>query len=138
MNDRPFIKNPYTNEEAKEFFNKISSKREKMKAGDKFVKDGKVIEVFNIKDNYFDDGSTLSVECVWFWCKEGSIHVITEHDFLEQYTPYKPVEEYQWAFKRKTDTRWTISDTYLVGIPCLTSDEADYQRLDFTKRERVQ
>lgn len=57
--------------------------------GSKWIKDGEVVEVENIKDNHFDNNSTSRTDCLWFWDKQGSIHVLTECDFLEQYKPYE-------------------------------------------------
>lgn len=111
-----------------------------MKIGDKFVKDGKVIEVFNIKDNYFDDGSTSNVECVWFWCEKGSIHVITERDFLEQYTPYEPVYEWQWAYTTSETINWGttahMTEEEFKTWQGKAPSSLEYHRLEFTKRER--
>ena len=76
----------------------------------KWVKDGEVVELNTARDNYFDNGNTLRVECVWFWDKEGNIHVLTERDFLEQYKPYEPVYEWQWAYITNSLLKWHTSN----------------------------
>ena len=111
--------------------------------GSKWVKDGKVVEVENIKDNHFDNNRTSRTDCVWFWDKQGSIHVLTECDFLKQYKPYGVVYEYKWAYLNKKDFFIAIDDKHFY------LDEEEFykayrkehivgQRLDFTKRERKQ
>lgn len=97
--------------------------------GSKWVKDGEVVEVKALT-------SSILVEVVWYSKNDKKEHVITKDDFLEQYKPYEPVYEYQWAYKRATDSKWSISDIFYLYTPYLTRDKAEYQRLDFTKRER--
>ena len=106
----------------------------------KWVKDGEVVELNTARDNYFDNGNTSRVECVWFWDKEGNIHVLTERDFLKQYKPYEVVYEWQWAYITNSLLRWHISN-YMTEEEFKTwqgsaNSSLEYQRIDFTKRER--
>lgn len=99
----------------------------------KWVKDGEVVELNTARDNYFDNGNTSRVECVWFWDKEGNIHVLTERDFLEQYKPYEPVYEYRYVTDIYCETK--ILNRYFTEDEIKEEYEV-YQRIDFTKRER--
>ena len=65
--------------------------------GSKWVKDGEVVEVLNCRKNHGGIYQDM-IPCVWF-IFDGDTHVLTERDFLEQYKPYKPVYEYQYAIK---------------------------------------
>ena len=105
--------------------------------GSKWVKDGEVVEVLDTLSCEHEQKNDLRYcDIVFYQDKELNNHVLTERDFLEQYKPYEPVYEYQWAYKRSTDSRWSISDIFYLDTPYLTRDAAEYQRLDFTKRER--
>ena len=115
-----------------------------MEVGDKFVKDGEVVEVEIQRENHFSEGNTSRVDCVWFFDKKGSIHVLTERDFLEQYTHYKPVYEYMFMY-RLDDCKigeWHLHPAFYTTVEdCMnytTRNAYNFQRLDFTKRERVQ
>lgn len=113
-----------------------------MKVGDKFVKDGEVVEVvssfhFTLKDEHKrNDGIDLfSDYTVWFLFSSGEISVLTERDFLEQYKPYEPICEYQYALflnGKPSITYFYFTDQEAKGLA------EKRQRLDFTKRERVQ
>lgn len=106
-----------------------------MKIGDKFVKDGKVVEVKDILSiiqqgkNYI----TYSFNIVVLNDK-----FILFNDFLEQYKPYEPVFEYKYAYVHGISKEIVESDSYYL-------DDKDFkgksdikcQRLDFTKRERT-
>lgn len=103
-----------------------------MQIGDKFIKD---LEVVEIKE--FEIQRAKCRKIVWFYSKNYCYeHCLTESDFLKQYKPYAPVYEYMWAYGGGNST---------VRITEYETDEEfkrkvcgmDYQRLDFTKRERV-
>lgn len=102
----------------------------------KWVKDGEVVELNTARDNYFDNGNTSRVECVWFWDKEGNIHVLTERDFLKQYKPYEPVYEYAYTYVDKNG--FFVTACYFKDDEEFKKYNSDtkFQRLDFTKRER--
>jgi hypothetical protein len=120
-----------------------------IEVGSKWVKDGEVVVVGCI-ENLREDNFVL----VWFAKNKAVLcsHVLTERDFLEQYKPYKPVYEYQYAIKigtgsgniLKIDNVIYYSDEYKHSISgaYYTDNEKkpehwiSYQRLDFTKRER--
>lgn len=103
-----------------------------IKVNSKWVKDCKVARIEIVKI-----ASCYGHKEVWFWAL-GEYHVLTEIDFLEQYKPYEPIYEYQYAFHTwDVDTNVTNSffkdDTEFKKInPAYPS----FQRLDFTKRER--
>ena len=106
--------------------------------GSKWVKDGEVVEVFNIKYNHFDDSNPSRVECVWFCDKQGIDHVLTERDFLEQYKPYEVVYEFECIAQQPNgDRHYTGFMTEKeMEYFSFQNDCAYYQRIDFTKRER--
>ena len=109
----------------------------------KWVKDGEVVELNTARDNYFDNGNTSRVECVWFWDKEGNIHVLTERDFLEQYKPYEPVYEYKYVigfteFQKITNKFYKSDEELMSSEDTYGFIGQNFQRLDFTKRERKQ
>ena len=71
----------------------------------------------------------------------GVKHILTERDFLEQYKPYEVVYEWQWAYITNSLLRWHISN-YMTEEEFKTwqgsaNSSLEYQRLDFTKRERT-
>ena len=112
--------------------------------GKKYIsKDGGVVVVENIKNNYYNDTKTSAAICVWFWDIEGDIHVLTDNDFIEQHRPYEVIYEYQYLFKLKDSKLWNGVTSYHKDIQeCIDSeleearDKFEYQRLDFTKRVR--
>ena len=104
--------------------------------GSKWVKDGEVVEVERQRENHFSEVNTLRIDCVWFFDKEESIHVLTERDFLEQYKP-EPVYEYKYAYD--TGVSVCISNRYYTDLEFKAETVYEqYQRLDFTKIERKQ
>ena len=103
--------------------------------GKKYInKYGKVVEVESIKDNHFDDNHISRAGCVWFWDKQGGLHVLTESDFLQQYEPYEVVYEYRYCFLNESS--YDISSRYFTDKEVKPSYWIAHQRLDFTKRER--
>ena len=84
-----------------------------------------------------------SIQCaigrtlIWYKDQKGDIHVDTEEDFLDSFKPYEPVYEYQWAYvtKHNSGARLTVFMTEEQFI-LWNSEGLEYQRLDFTKRER--
>lgn len=110
--------------------------------GSKWVKDGEVVEVVNVGESYFGEMFSDSMLVIWFThsTKTDHYHVLTERDFLKQYKPYEPIEEWQWLFITHNFKKWNTTE-YLTeeefkdwqgGAP----SSLEYQRLDFTKRER--
>ena len=62
--------------------------------GSKWVKDGEVVEVIRLtKDAHHTDGIRTVI-----FSDTKLRHVLTEHDFLEQYKPYEVVYEYKYAY----------------------------------------
>ena len=96
----------------------------------KWVKDGKVVEVKSIEDIRIDKRTLI-----WFMhsIKTDYLHVLTEHDFLEQYKPYEPVYEYRYVTDIYCETK--ILNRYFTEDEIKEEYEV-YQRIDFTKRER--
>lgn len=93
----------------------------------KWVKDGEVVEVVN-------ENSVLTVpNCVWFKDEKQVKHILTKHDFLEQYKPYEPVYEYRYVTDIYCETK--ILNRYFTEDEIKEEYEV-YQRIDFTKRER--
>ena len=101
--------------------------------GSKWVKDGEVVEVKKVEE-MTHQGFFYPV--VWFNSTQHYAHILTERDFFEQYKPYEPVYEYQYAVNSsrgvieinseyRTDSE---AKFFYTGLP--------FQRLDFTKRER--
>ena len=104
--------------------------------GSKWVKDGEVVEV---KDSRFNECFVAGETYVWFLhsTKTDCLHILTEHDFLEQYKPYKVVYEYEYILQYTDGSRGETSHMTEDELKLrLTSDIEFYQRLDFTKRER--
>ena len=113
--------------------------------GSKWFKDGEVVVIREI-------GKMGNIDCIMY--SDGVFHALTMCDFLEQYKPYEPVYEYQYAIKigtgigniLKIDNVIYYSDEYKHSISgaYYTDNEKkpehwiSYQRLDFTKRERKQ
>ena len=120
--------------EAKEFFNKILSKRKKMKAGDKFVKYGEMVKVVWLNATCVCEYEKSGNEkMVWFEMLNDTSthrvrHVLTERDFLEQYKPYEPVYEIVI-----TSSFYCSDEEFL-----LHNFAKECQPILFTKRERVQ
>ena len=110
--------------------------------GSKWVKDGEVVEVERQRENHFSEVNTLRIDCVWFFDKEESIHVLTERDFLEQYKP-EPVYEYKYVIG-STEFQKITNKFYKTFEELMNSEDIygfigqSFQRLDFTKRERKQ
>jgi len=107
-----------------------------MKVGDKFVKDGEVVEVVAIV-------SSLGVEIVWYAKSRGEVeHCLTKDDFLKQYKPYAPVYEYRYAFINREDNYVHIDENFYLNeydfFMVFKKGVVECLRLDFTKRERVQ
>ena len=112
--------------------------------GSKYVKDGEVVEVLNIcsvnyEDNFIKTIFYATKECLE---KGGFIHIENLHiisicDFLKQ---YKPVTfEYMYAFKDAHNIcRLPTSNFYKDDeeFELYHPNKTEYQRLDFTKRER--
>ena len=103
--------------------------------GSKWVKDGEVVEVENIKDNHFNNDRTSRIDCVWFWDEQGRIHVLTERDFLEQYKPYEIAYEWRWVICKENCEMITAYYTDKEAEKEF-SFYSKKQRIDFTKRER--
>lgn len=106
-----------------------------MKIGDKFIKDGETVEVDYLR-NHSSDQMTCSFSCVWYRDNKGR-HVLTKGDFLEQYKPYEPIYEYQYAFNNIINGV-LVADGFYTDKEVSLIIESKKQRLDFTKRERVQ
>lgn len=112
-----------------------------MKVGDKFTKDGEVVKVIDV---YFNECFIAGETCIWFChsTKIDHIHVLTERDFLEQYKHYKPVYEYKYVFINKIDGFVEIDQYFYANenefYSAYNKENIIGQRLDFTKRERVQ
>ena len=107
--------------------------------GSKWVKDGEVVEVVDYCKN--DCICAKATMCVWFSnYKKNTNHVITDNDFLEQYKPYEVVYEYKYAYPIIKDDHEIIivQNVYLTDEQMEKSGIKEYQRLDFTKREREQ
>lgn len=104
-----------------------------VKIGQKYInKDGEVVEVFKITTEVTHD------EVVFYTCEKGISHLSFDYDFLEQYKPYEPVYEWQWVYTTNSLFRWHISN-YMTEEEFKTwqgSTTSEYERLDFTKRER--
>lgn len=106
-----------------------------IKLGQKYIgKDGEIVEVFKITTVATHD------EVIFFTCKKGINHVLFDYDFLEQYKPYEPVCEWQWAYITNSLLRWHITN-YMTEKEFKTwqgsaNSSLEYKRLDFTKRER--
>lgn len=101
--------------------------------GSRWVKDGKVVEVTNFYES-------VSIWCIWFIDSKTISHILTERDFLEQYKPYEPVYEWQWAYITNSLLNWHTSN-YMTEEEFKTwqgsaNNSLVYQRLDITKRER--
>ena len=88
-----------------------------------------------------------SIQCaigrtlIWYKDQKGGIHVDTEEDFLDSFKPYEPVYEYQWAYVTRqpnSGARLTVFMTEEQFTLWREDhwEEFEYQRLDFTKRER--
>ena len=99
--------------------------------GSKFVKDGEVVEVKALT-------SSILVEVVWYSKNDEKEHVLTKDDFLEQYKPYEAVYEYKYAYPLIKDDHEIIivQNVYLTDEQMEKSGIKEYQRIDFTKRER--
>ena len=99
----------------------------------KWVKDEEVVEVLNIIETVGRD------EIVWYKCSKNKKHVIMYDDFLEQYKPYEPVYEYQYAYINRDNNIVTSFAFYKDDAEFLEVDNNTilFQRLDFTKRKRV-
>ena len=101
----------------------------------KWIKDGEIVTVTNALKLRATEGDA---DVVWYRDSSQDPHIILRADFLEQYKPYEPIYEYQYAFHTwDVDTNVTNSffkdDTDFKKInPAYPS----FQRLDFTKRER--
>lgn len=100
----------------------------------KWVKDGEVVEVAEVCQGTRD---TYGRAIVWFITEE-DYGVLTYNDFLEQYKPYEVVYEYQYAYMDEYDSAETTVFFYKDDAEFLSVDTTitEYQRLDFTKRER--
>ena len=101
--------------------------------GSKWIKDGEAVEVKALT-------SSILVEVVWYSKNGEKEHVITKDDFLEQYKPYEVVYEYKYAYPIIKDDYEIIivQNEYLTDEQMKKSGIEEYQRLDFTKRERKQ
>ena len=116
-----------------------------IEAGQKYIdKDGEVVDVISLRKNYYGYGDFEYEYGVWFEDREETLHVLIERDFLEQYKP-EPVYEYQFLCKVKDGDCWDSVTVYHKDIQeCINSEceeereRYEYQRLDFTKRERKQ
>lgn len=112
-----------------------------IEVGQKYIgQDGVVVEVIrHTKDAHHTDGIWTVIFSDTQWR-----HVLTERDFLEQYKPYEPVYEYQFLWKVKDGDCWdSVTTSYYKDIQeCVNSESEEekgryeYQRLDFTERER--
>lgn len=114
--------------------------------GSKWVKDGEVVKIISRNQNNYENlfNCFVSEYCVWYskTQEKDVIHVLTEQDFLEQYKPYEPVYEWQWAYFTNSLLKWHTSN-YMTEEEFKTwqgsaNNSLVYQRLDFTKRERKQ
>lgn len=100
--------------------------------GSKWVKDGKVVEVFKITTVITHD------EVVFYTCEKGINHVSFDYDFLEQYKPYEPIYEWEFVAQQPDGVRHFTDFMTEKEMEYFSfqNDCAYYQRLDFTKRER--
>ena len=68
--------------------------------------------------------------------------LLTQGDFLEQYKPYEPVYEYMFMYQLDDNVKgeWNTHPSYYKTLDdCMnytTRNAYNFQRLDFTKRER--
>lgn len=116
-----------------------------MKIGDKFVKDGEVVEVTDIGFANFENenGRKVTVSGLVMFKKRSGNGISFISDFLEQYKSYEVVYEFQYAFSNiaQPDSIW-VDSTYFRDVLEIGRNYSlhiiRYQRLDFTKRERVQ
>lgn len=116
-----------------------------MKIGDKFVKDGEVVEVTDIGFAIFENenGRKVTVSgLVMFKGKNGN-GISFKSDFLEQYKPYNPIYEFQYFYEHKISKsanaktlEYYKDDTEFCNKN--NTEEINFQRLDFTRRKRVQ
>lgn len=103
--------------------------------GSKWVKDGVVVEIKYIELAY-------DVVCIFF--DNDAYHVLAEYDFLEQYKPYEPVYEYRFMYQLNDINfgEWHLHPAFYKTVEdCInytTRNAYNFQRLDFTKRERKQ
>jgi hypothetical protein len=68
--------------------------------------------------------------------KDGFKYIRTVKEFLEQYKPYEPVYEYQYAYD--TGIAICVSQDYFTESEFKSRVVYElYKRLDFTKRERT-
>lgn len=109
--------------------------------GSKWVKDGEVVEVLNCRKNHGGIYQDM-IPCVWF-IFDVDTHILTERDFLEQYKPYEPVYEYRYCYisyfgEICISNGFFKNDDEMKTIIALKENSKDFQRLDFTKRERKQ
>ena len=99
--------------------------------GSKWFKDGEVVVIREI-------GKMGNIDCIMY--SDGVFHALTMCDFLEQYKPYEVVYEYKYAYPLIKDYHEIIivQNVYLTDEQMEKSGTKEYQRLDFTKRERKQ
>ena len=96
--------------------------------GSKWFKDGEVVVIREI-------GKMGNIDCIMY--SDGVFHALTMCDFLEQYKPYEPVYEYKYAYD--TGVSVCISNRYYTDLEFKAETVYEqYQRLNFTKRERKQ
>jgi hypothetical protein len=112
--------------------------------GSKYVhKDGGVYEVV---DNQAVTNATIGIyptciKGIAYKDQQGEIYIRTEKHFLSSFKPYEPVYEYQWAIPLDDNNCSFLARTkFLTDNEFFTSklglSAKNYQRLDFTKRER--
>ena len=108
--------------------------------GSKYRGEQETVEVFDVID-YRSRIKSISFETVIF-IKNYIVHVLTKDDFLRQYKPYEPVYEWKWAFKdNKTYGHVQIleykTESEFIEWQSKADATLEYQRLDFTKQERI-
>ena len=108
-----------------------------VESNSKWIKDGEIITVFGTGPVTKD---SKHLDCVMFQhsTKTDHMHILTERDFLDQYKPYEPVYEYQWASFAEAFNRWSITYFYMTEQEAKKYEfhTKEVQCLYFTKRER--
>jgi len=101
-----------------------------------------VVEVTNISNVICIKDSAIGVGVV-VYRQSNDWQVMEFNDFLDQYKPYEPVYEYQYFYEHKISksANSRTPEYYKNDLEFCSSTsnigEINYQRLDFTKRERT-
>jgi len=114
-----------------------------IKVGQKYkcTVSGEFVEIQTVVDSTLARIQTI-VTAVWYKDNNNYLHVLTITDFLKQYKKVEPVYEYLYAYQLDDNEKgeWRFHPYHFVTVAdCMnyaTNSAYNFQRLDFTKRER--